>query len=184
MFSKVDRSGDHEDQSSNQRPSVSRKVRAQRAACDLGFSCWEMAFGRLQRRETTTGHKFWEMYQSTFKLSSIRTRDVHDVYPTVVQSIKPGLGSLCWSRMQADDECSPRSLQTRNSHQITARINETRLKRRCCATPVSSFVVRHAWVAFSLYVALSREAAVMVGVLTCPRCCKCHCTVQADTGAL
>ncbi|GFV75064.1 hypothetical protein TNCV_2114891 [Trichonephila clavipes] len=51
-------------------------------------------------------------------------------------------------------------------HQNTARRAEIRLKRRHCATPLSSLVVRCTRVAVSLYAALSRKAKVMATVLT------------------
>ena len=51
-------------------------------------------------------------------------------------------------------------------YQNTARRSRTLLKRRCCAIPISSFVVRRTRVAVSLYAALSRKAEIMIDELT------------------
>lgn len=51
------------------------------------------------------------------------------------------------------------------SHQITARRTETRLKKQQCDTPEPTLFVRCVRVTVSLYVALSREVAVMVAIL-------------------
>ncbi|GFS47023.1 HTH_Tnp_Tc3_2 domain-containing protein [Trichonephila clavipes] len=51
------------------------------------------------------------------------------------------------------------------SHQNTARRTEAHLKRRQCVTPVSSSIMRRTRL-ISLYAVLSREAELMVAVLT------------------
>lgn len=62
-----------------------------------------------------------EMYRSVFRLPSIRSRDVHVVYPIAVQTITPDARFLCRYRMRAGDERSPRSIQTLIRHENTAR---------------------------------------------------------------
>ncbi|GFT03215.1 hypothetical protein TNCV_3610751 [Trichonephila clavipes] len=53
------------------------------------------------------------MHRSVFKVPSIQTRDERVDYPMVDQIIIPGAGSLCRFRMQAGNERSLHSLQTR-----------------------------------------------------------------------
>ncbi|GFS59125.1 hypothetical protein TNCV_70041 [Trichonephila clavipes] len=107
-----------------------------------------------------------EMYRSTFKLATIQTRNVHVVYPMVAQIITPSTGLLCRYRKQVGDEWSHRSLQTRIRPSEYFTQNQTRLKSRHCYTSVTSFRVRRSRVTVSFYYATSKEAKVMVVVLT------------------
>lgn len=52
----------------------------------------------------TSGRKMSEMYLPVFKLLSIRTRNVHFMYPMAAKTITPGAWTL--SRMQVGAERS------------------------------------------------------------------------------
>ncbi|GFW37286.1 hypothetical protein TNCV_2632701 [Trichonephila clavipes] len=71
MLSIGDRSGDHAYQGNNQIPYVSRKVRTQHAVLHYLAGRWPLTTGS-ERWGTTTGRKVSEMYQSAFKLPSIK----------------------------------------------------------------------------------------------------------------
>ncbi|GFV51482.1 hypothetical protein TNCV_844211 [Trichonephila clavipes] len=61
------------------------------------------------------------------------------VYPMVAQIITPGAGPLCRYRMQAGDERSPRSLQTRIRSSEYCTQNRESSEKITCATLHSSF---------------------------------------------
>ena len=103
------------------------------------------------------------MYLSEFNLQSIQTRDVRVVYQVATQTITPGAGPLYRYRMQADDVRSSRSFQTRIYPSESCTQNRTRLKRRHCASPVSSFVLR---CTISLYSSLLKATEVIIALLT------------------
>ena len=68
--------------------------------------------GRSLRWDVTTERKMSEMYWFAFKLPSIRTRDVHVLYPMATQIITPVAKLLYRHRMQASNVQSPLSLHT------------------------------------------------------------------------
>lgn len=151
-------------QGSNQIPCVLKKVRTQSATCGLALSCWKLAISRPWRYATTTGHKMSEMYWSAFKLLSIQTRDVHAMYPTAVQTITPGAGSLCQYWIQAGNE---QSLQSPDMYTVI-RILLAKMglvwKDDIMSLLYPALSFGTPWP--SLYAALSRGAEVMVTVLT------------------
>lgn len=100
MFLMDDRSVDHAGHGSNRVPRVSMKVKTLRETYGLELSFRKMVFGSPQRQGTTIGSKRSEMYRSAVKLTSIRTRDVHFVYPMATQIITLDAKSLCLYRMK------------------------------------------------------------------------------------
>ncbi|GFW15443.1 hypothetical protein TNCV_4655831 [Trichonephila clavipes] len=76
----------------------------------------------------------------------------------VAQTITPGTGFLCQYRIQVEDEGFFGVSRHVHGHQNTACRAGTHLKRRHCATPESSFIVRSTRVTVSLFSALLRDA--------------------------
>lgn len=160
IFSFGDRSEDRAGQGSNRKTFVSRRTSAVRAICGLALPCWKITLGRLRNQGSTAGRNNWEMYRYAFKLSSIRTRQMHVVYSVASQTITPGGRPLCRYRMNVDIERFQGAYRYVYSHQNTARRTVNRLKRWHFDAPVSKFFVRYTRDAVSHYATLPREAAV------------------------
>ncbi|KAF8792930.1 hypothetical protein HNY73_004468 [Argiope bruennichi] len=136
-----------------------KEGRTRRSTCGIELSYSKMALSKPRRLGTAIGNKMSKMYRSAFKLQSIRTRDAHAMYPMAAQTI---------TLDAVDIECKQTICGLLGAsrhvygHQNSVRRTGTRLKRRHCTSPVSTFVVRGTKVTISLYVALSSENEIMV----------------------
>ena len=115
------------------------------------------------------------MWQSAFKLRTIRTTNVCVMIPNGCQKLLLQMQDP-YANIESNQAICGVLGACRHVYdrQNSARKTRTRLKRRHCVIPVSIFVVRRTRVAVSLYAGLSRETKVQVVELAC------HATSKVD----
>ena len=110
--------------------------------------------------DTTTGRNMWEMYQLTFKLPSIRARDVCGLYPVAAQIITPGTEPLYRYGMQTLDVLFlGYSRQSEYCMQNKSSSEKTKYCHSCIQFCLSIYLSRRLSV-------LLREAEIMITELT------------------